>query len=268
VLQGQLDNGIPWPVCTAIAEGLRQQTRHGACDIVATAALELAVSHYLGFGVEHDVEKVLFYMRTAAENSSTAAVIIVGQLHSAFGHALEFNVNAQILREDDQFARVSIAAARQLEYIMPLRELNMVVGIFDPDEMSNSLHEAAYLGHIDAMRCHFQVINVDEIDGFPRTPLFRACQGGQLGAVKFLLSCGADASLADEDGCMPLHMLIMFPEQDIDEAACCLIASSANININALADIFDVPELWGELCGTPLDWAVGAVNTAAVKALL
>jgi TPR repeat protein len=97
VLQGQLEN-CPWPVRAAIATGLRQQTRHVARDIAATASLELAASHYLGFGVERDIEKVLSYMRTAAEHGSTAAVVIVERLYSTFGRTLDLDVDEMILR--------------------------------------------------------------------------------------------------------------------------------------------------------------------------
>jgi hypothetical protein len=77
VLQRQLENSIPWPVHVAIATGIQQQTHHIARDIAATARLELAVSHYIGFGVERDIEKVLFYMPIAAEYGSSAALAIV-----------------------------------------------------------------------------------------------------------------------------------------------------------------------------------------------
>jgi ankyrin repeat protein len=85
------------------------------------------------------------------------------------------------------------------------------------------------------------MLDVNDKDEFNRTPLFRACQGGQLEAIKFLLFYGADASLADEDGHTPLHMLIMFSEQDIEEAAQCLITSSEKVELNAFsAESFDI----------------------------
>src|SRR5437667_8346258 len=51
------EHRLPWPVRVSIAAGLQQQITHPDKSIASKANLELAISYYLGFGVDRDVDK-------------------------------------------------------------------------------------------------------------------------------------------------------------------------------------------------------------------
>ncbi|KAK0709245.1 ankyrin repeat-containing domain protein [Lasiosphaeria miniovina] len=101
------------------------------------------------------------------------------------------------------------------------------------------------------------------------TALIAACRCGQLLAVKYLLSCGADARLADDDGITALHWLSFFDDEDMAMLAERLVSNGANIDARTTG-FLDLPEHAINLQAgcTPLHYAVAMRSSQAVKTLL
>ena len=96
--------------------------------------------------------------------------------------------------------------------------------------------------HIAVMRRHCAAVGcllehdpyVDEQDAADKTPLLWAATVNHLGILDRLLDAGADASIADDDGCTPLMMAMDVQEGDIDDVIRHLIGSpQAQTFVNA-----------------------------------
>ncbi|XP_052064699.1 uncharacterized protein LOC127704622 [Mytilus californianus] len=69
------------------------------------------------------------------------------------------------------------------------------------------LIEAATEGYVDIVDFLIKMnCNINHIDSFDRSALYKACKGGFHDVVKILLNHGADPSLCHEDESSPLHM--------------------------------------------------------------
>ena len=72
------------------------------------------------------------------------------------------------------------------------------------------LHAAACSGSVDTAAVLLAAISKGDVDvrgPNNQTPLHRASFWGQVGTVRMLLSAGADRTLADAGGSMPLHLV-------------------------------------------------------------
>ena len=72
------------------------------------------------------------------------------------------------------------------------------------------LHAAACSGSVDTAAVLLAAISKGDVDvrgPNNQTPLHRASFWGQVGTVRMLLSAGADRTLADAGGYMPLHLV-------------------------------------------------------------
>ncbi|XP_052081298.1 uncharacterized protein LOC127719309 [Mytilus californianus] len=90
------------------------------------------------------------------------------------------------------------------------REYHFSIGYdFDDKEVNVTypLIEAAIEGYVDIVEFLLKMnCNVNKIDSFHRSALYKACEGGYDDVVKLLINHNADASLCHEDGYSPLHM--------------------------------------------------------------
>ncbi|KAM0340367.1 hypothetical protein ACHAPU_010503 [Fusarium lateritium] len=111
--------------------------------------------------------------------------------------------------------------------------------------------------------------NINILNYFGESPLYRACLCGSLDTVLLLLSRGADPTIHSRgDGPSCLHWLLAFHPEDVPTVAQALTDKGASPNAlshrshKMLHYPFVTP--WG----SPLHWAVEFSSTEAVKALL
>lgn len=111
--------------------------------------------------------------------------------------------------------------------------------------------------------------NINIPGALGETALISACRCGQFIAAKYLLSLGADASIADDSGITALHWLGFFEDEDIATMAERLVKNGANLNART-TELLDLPEHAINLQAgcTPLHYAVAMRSTHAVSALL
>jgi ankyrin repeat protein len=106
------------------------------------------------------------------------------------------------------------------------------------------------------------------------TPLLEACRSGHKEAVRLLLEYGADASMVDRNGVSPLHFLSSFEPNDMLGIAQELLKHGAILDSWTLRPCYDrvggvgLDQLYGQVSGTPLLWAVAADCIDAVRVLL
>lgn len=95
-----------------------------------------------------------------------------------------------------------------------------------PEPPSVSLHEAAIMGNVDAIRQHAAAgTNLDEKDAYGSTPLVITATFGVTDAAKALIDEGADWSLTNDEGSTPLHIAAFLCHTEIVEA---LLAGGAD----------------------------------------
>lgn len=262
----------PWVVQTTVTAGLSHQAASSNALIAAKASLELAACHYLGFGVERDLTKVLRYMDKAAAKGSFEARRLRRRLYEAFAEpmealAVEIELDGS---EEAQLRNIDDAEARG-EVSNPFRVFDDVSQISTREALEHlglDLYSAAYLGDIEQLQVLLQSVK-DERDDVGRSALFLACQGGHIDAMELLLQHGSSPSVADEDGHTTLHMLIMFVHTEVDAALSLLLKYCPTLDLNPFSNAaLDASEHWCELWGAPLHWAVLVGNEAMVRALV
>jgi ankyrin repeat protein len=271
--QSRVFNLPPWDVQKAITFGIIEQIDHLDESVARNTALHMAVRHFLGSGVERDVKETLHFMRKAAEIGSIEARHVVERLHGAFGHDYSgLFLNPLEDSSDDEQASIIMSAMRAAEYVTPWHSVDLVSQrqlLHAKNACDFGIHEFAYLGLIHELDNLFDEGYVDYADDQSRTALYLACWGGHLSAIKSLIAHGSDASIGDDDGYTPLHLLIMLPEADVAEALNCIVQSSTAVNINSFAtEPLELPEGWIEVSGAPLHWTIASRNRSMVIALL
>jgi Ankyrin repeats (many copies) len=144
--------------------------------------------------------------------------------------------------------------------------------IVNPQRSSQAslIHLAALVGNISVVRMIVETgVNVDIVDTRGQTPLLVACMMGFSDLALFLLSEGADPTIADEIWATPLHWIFAFDDSCMLRVAssliergaeCCLIQSTWNY--------YPIEALCLILTGTPLQWAISVHSRQAVKLLL
>jgi hypothetical protein len=97
-----------------------------------------------------------------------------------------------------------------------------------------------------------------------------ACRLGDFQATIDLLDRGADASIRDHSGCLPLHWLCMFDDQHVELVALRLTQDWGLQYIDCKSSRPTVPDVQFPLVlhGTALSFAVATCSTRAVKTLL
>jgi len=103
---------------------------------------------------------------------------------------------------------------------------------------------------------------------YGETPLLHACRSGHYELAIFLLGEGADPRISSENGDTPLHWILSFDANHMQEMAEKLLNKKANPDAPAKRYSFvSAPDLDYE-AGTPLHRAVQRGNIPAVRALL
>ncbi|RDH32310.1 ankyrin repeat-containing domain protein [Aspergillus welwitschiae] len=145
------------------------------------------------------------------------------------------------------------------------------------------LHAAAALGSIDVVQWLVgnSKMPVDVPSDNGETPLYKACQAGQIDTVHYLLDQGAASSITTRrEKLTPLHWLFMFPESSTSAIATRFV-KEGGADVNALM----VPERTEEGAyaarrnfmahypfelpmGTPFHWAAFARSIPSMEVLL
>ena len=151
-----------------------------------------------------------------------------------------------------------------------ITNLTLDVEVFVQDEIDtlSALHWCAWMNFVKPVReiAHLEDdIDLKSREG--RTPLFYACLGGNIEMVRLLCKNGADASIPDAKGITPLHLAIMFEENDVGEAVAILFQHGADLEASTKESVrWDTHDLL--LDPKPLEWAVQTRNFSLIKCFL
>lgn len=136
----------------------------------------------------------------------------------------------------------------------------------------NALHIAAASDQssiLSGLLCRSSPRDINSLNAFGETPLYRACKAGSASNVLQLLSQGADASIRpSEDGPGCLHWIFHFGASDINHIVDELIRHSAAVHIQSKQKIAILCPPFTLPTGTALHWAVEMSVPDAVSALL
>ncbi|KAF7558225.1 hypothetical protein G7Z17_g97 [Cylindrodendrum hubeiense] len=262
----------PWTVQTVVVQGLLDQTAHSNAKISSQAYLEVAMCHYLGFGVARDLAKVIEYIDKAATKGSFQARRVRRRFYDAFAQPCD-PLAIDVPLDDDEERQILALEEVEAKYTQfsPFRtvdNINQECFRDSSDISSLTLHEAAYIGDLSLLRDRLASTR-DHEDSSGRTALFLSCEGGHLEAMKFLLENGSDPTIPDEDGHTVLHMLIMFDVEEVECALSTLLQFYPDLDLDTYSSqVMDASEHWCELSGTPLHWAVLSANKELVKSLV
>lgn len=138
------------------------------------------------------------------------------------------------------------------------------------------LHMAASCGQsqaIEALLDNFPAFTVNQLNDVGETPLLSACRSGQKRVVEVLIQRGADPTIVTTSKESPLHWLISFTEEEIEDVGQALIAKDAEIDLLSLRPLkygdfqsgIDADKLPP---GTPLTWAVHHDRPDIIKYLI
>ncbi|MBN2322104.1 MAG: serine hydrolase [Spirochaetes bacterium] len=85
-----------------------------------------------------------------------------------------------------------------------------------PKPPDKSLHEAALLGDMDAVRQHLEAgSDLNRKDAYGSTPLIVAITFGKTDAARALIEGGADIKISNNEGSTPLHLAAFFGRTEI-----------------------------------------------------
>ncbi|KAK6527425.1 hypothetical protein TWF694_004414 [Orbilia ellipsospora] len=119
--------------------------------------------------------------------------------------------------------------------------------------------------------CELCPININWVTTVGETGLSLSCRSGNVSVTRFLLDKGCDPGIADEYGVTPLHFLSSFDDEDVPLISRLLVENGAPLEARSSTSARyrnSIDSLYGRSKGTPLNWAVGADNIVATKALL
>jgi ankyrin repeat protein len=160
--------------------------------------------------------------------------------------------------------------------VQVLQRLNKIAEYKVNQRGDRILHMAAGCGKRDAVEAllnSFSALNVNQLNDQGETPLLSACRSGHKDVVEVLLQRGADASLVLASNESPLHWLVSFDDEDIEDVGSALVEKGGNIRLMATKYVtyssfpssidFD-----HQPPGTPITWAVHHDRPAIVRFLL
>jgi CubicO group peptidase (beta-lactamase class C family) len=88
-----------------------------------------------------------------------------------------------------------------------------------PKPPDKSLHEAALLGDMDAVRQHIEAgSDLNRKDAYGSTPLIVAITFGKTDAARALIEAGSDIKISNNEGLTPLHLAAFFGRTEIVRA--------------------------------------------------
>ena len=134
-------------------------------------------------------------------------------------------------------------------------------------------HHLAATGDFGALKDMLEggkIRDIDCFDGRGETILMKACMAGSVECARLLIRHGANPAKASKiNGTVPLHWLFCFGPETVREIAQYLVGEN-KICLEKICDknipAFFFPFQWPS--GPPLQWAIVANNSAAIKTLL
>jgi hypothetical protein len=300
-------NNEPWSIQTAIfnatskiAFGDETKNSHDAAD-------RLARAFSTNFGVKSDLENVLATLQKLVHlGRGTTVDITYHRLLHALGYRLPEGLpdereysNLSLERKLSDMPVAECSGARLLEYRKKTRQLVATTGFISFQHLKVELdtdgrvilNEAFWESSKDEkpwLQPNFiawlaatgSVTSLEAIRqrhpdvGIQRnekdiSPIMAASMQGQLGTVQYLIRRCA-LQLVNHMAESPLHWLVKFDREDVDEACTTFLRGGCNINAFVpRADAISLPEreeviLWG----SPLQWAIACNRKDVVKVLL
>jgi hypothetical protein len=144
-----------------------------------------------------------------------------------------------------------------------------VCGAEGRNQEHSLLHWVVTCGHNPLFYRLFDLgFDVDAVDSDQLTLLNTACYYGNAEAAKFLITKGANATMADRGGGHPLHWLWMF-EEPVAAEICDLLIKTAGADVNSSMDeVLRIEDHCLLITGTPLHAAVAARCPHAIELLI
>ncbi len=263
----------PWSVQVAITKRYEELVTSSVEGMAGFAHINLALCYHVGCGVERNIEKISEHIHAAVLHGRPDAYLLIHPLSEFLG----FEIDSKLLEtvessEFDDQNQVMMENRKNVPYRPAYRELVVLQQKTIIAEFSiqpNDLHSAVVCNKTEIVQQLLQAGEVDRPDQLGQTVLLKACMFGNFETAKLLLQNGSNPSLADSEGWTALHLLIRFSDTDIEPLCSLIQAASPAVNVNAVTEVpSNVVDYWDCLYGTPLQHAVKAGNTTAVRALL
>ncbi|USP80434.1 uncharacterized protein yc1106_07708 [Curvularia clavata] len=252
---------------------------------------DLSSCYAYGYGVKFAPESA--YEPFLQLRNSAPKEMIVSRLRSATAHDSEPKIGAYSFSEAIREYQLA-AVAKRIQSIQSLKVssntrdfsyMDVHEAVEDncasvPDNLQvlatrgtylqGPLHFAASTNNIRLAEALLnQGYDVNSTDDEDRTALFEACSIGSVEMTLLLLDNGAKASLTDDSGTSPLHLLAIFPREEIPRIASRLLEAGGSIMARTRSNFHWWTSWYGvSLSGTPLHFAVGIRNFTAVETLL
>ena len=236
------------------------------------ANLHVAYAYATGFGVEQSLSAFRINTRKCTDDGLQIAVSMKEL----------FNEPKRLLSQEYSISRYTLFIRDLLRKLVPAPKLDSIDAELSYESLGIAARKAAQaLGAAVIPASTFAVyhrlthqipygVSVDEQHPTTgETSLATACRLGDYQATVNLLDRGADPSIRDHCGCLPLHWLCMFDDQHVEIVATRLTQDWGLQNINCKSTTprvldFQFPIV---LHGTALAFAVTARSIQAVKAL-
>ncbi|KAL8858283.1 MAG: hypothetical protein Q9178_005146 [Gyalolechia marmorata] len=285
---------IPAELQKRIALDLKSLSESEAFSIPdrAHAAICVAESYSLGFGVTHDKKLVAQWIYRASELGSLKAAAWYPRVCSAndiapirsshLQEVFDFEGNLDDLTSDAYLSnriqlqnsiaikhiKTTVLAQHRLLSFDPSKYISQF-GLFNDrmlDDLS-PLHVASLLGD-DVSVSNLLSHQKEGLSSSQKlTSIHYACIGGHLSTLQLLLRHSSVSNAANPRGITPLHLCVFFVGDDARKAASLLLKHGNNPNAKILEPIsWDYHDIY--LVGTALDWATRTRHRSLVHSLL
>lgn len=260
----------------------------------ADAALMVASSYLISFGVENDSSEILHWLKLAEtyrDGPMSVRNFSLDRISEAIDHPDEVSKTTQIrlVAEPVEADQVEASGFSELYLVNEIRSImaSIVVGVqnpsnkekieveivialqeieFEPDGLMTALETATFLGDNEAIIRLLPTTDFCNSRELKCNAVHYACLGGNLSTLQLVLDRGALPLGRNFKKVTPLHLLIFMPRDAISTAVDLLIAGGILGDTQSEPILLTPLDL--RLVGTPLEWAVIARNRMLVDALL
>jgi hypothetical protein len=212
----------------------RMGSEAGRSVASARAAFHTSLACLLGFGTSVDVPQALDWATKSAfkglQSASTLRELItetIVQDKTTDSHESRERYT-RIVRDSFRRLDISYLDAIPSTTTITFQELKQIESDHNRVNQENHVSTPFYFAHYAVLHGLTSFLqrhdNVNLQDGLTgETALVLACKLGDIQAVLDLLKCGANPSIATNDGCFPIHFLCMFQPEIMKLAAFLLL---------------------------------------------